>query len=184
MKESFGFTGGVDQFFYLSQSGVSTVPGVDDAKEFAAVQAAMSTIGINDTEQWAIWQILGGILHLGNIQFAGDTKATVSTPENLQWASYLLELEQPQLSRLILNRLITSGRGSAYEVPQNADQAAGMRDAVAKSLYERVFTYLVDKINFAMTPRGGASTPSSGGGRGKFFPSLLTFFFFVYFVTT
>jgi myosin heavy subunit len=59
MKESFGFTGGPEQFFYLSQSGVSTVSGVDDRKEFEVVQGAMTTIGITAEEQWAIWQILG-----------------------------------------------------------------------------------------------------------------------------
>lgn len=50
-------------------------------------------VGVRGISQWAVFQILAGILHIGNIQFSGTDKAAVSTPENLQWAGYLLELE-------------------------------------------------------------------------------------------
>ena len=53
----------------------------------------MKTVGISDEDQWSIFQVVAAVLHLGNVQFKGDPKAKVTTPENLQWASYLLEME-------------------------------------------------------------------------------------------
>jgi len=165
MCESFGLSGQPTDFFYLAQSGCTKVDNVDDKSDFAAVQNAMTVIGISEEDKWAILQVLAGILHLGNCQFQGDTQAKCSSPENLQWASYLLELEPAQLERIIINRMIVSGRNSAYEIPQNADQAASMRDACAKSLYERVFSWLVEKINASMTQGGGGG--SKGGAPPK-----------------
>lgn len=37
LKEEFGLDGGCDAFFYLAQSGCTTVEGVDDAADFQEV---------------------------------------------------------------------------------------------------------------------------------------------------
>lgn len=41
---------------------------------------------------------------------------------------------------------------STLQVPQNPVQAAARRDAVAKSLYERLFDLIVSRINVALDP--------------------------------
>ena len=42
------------------------------------------------------------------------------------------------------------GKIETYEVPQNPVQAAAARDGLAKSLYERIFDFLVARINSAL----------------------------------
>jgi len=39
-------------------------------------------------------------------------------------------------------------------VPQNADQSGSLRDALGKTLYDRIFGFIVDKINASMETRG------------------------------
>ena len=46
------------------------------------------------------------------------------------------------------------GRGSTYNVPQNVVQATAARDALAKSLYDRLFDYLVAIVNVALEKMG------------------------------
>ncbi len=50
MREAFGL-GGVADYFYLSQSGVTTVTGVNDSQSFQEVLQAMKVVGISDTDQ-------------------------------------------------------------------------------------------------------------------------------------
>jgi myosin-1 len=159
MKEAFGL-GGVGDYYYLSQSGTNSVNGVDDSVDFQEVLNAMRTIGIDDNAQWRCFQVLAAILHIGNITFDGDPKGVVTNMDELRWAAYLLSVEEARLSHMLTVRLMASPRGSMYESPQNGIQCYAMRDALAKTLYNRVFTWLVEKINESMKPQGL-------GGRGN-----------------
>ncbi|KAH9816800.1 myosin-2 [Melampsora americana] len=64
----------ISKFHYLNQGGASAekINSVDDKKEFALTQDALSTVGIGMTQQWAIFKLLAALLHLGNI----DIKAS------------------------------------------------------------------------------------------------------------
>ncbi len=144
----------VKDFYYLNQTGVYDIPNVDDSADFQDVLQAFNVLQIPWEEQWKCFQVLSAILHIGNISFEGDPRATVTNETELQWASYLLGLDQQKLAHMLTTRLIISPRGSTYSSPQNAVQCCAMRDALAKTLYDRIFNWLVEKINSAMVPVG------------------------------
>lgn len=98
----------------------------------------MKTVGISSEDQDAIFRILAGILHLGNIEFrpAGQDKAMVSdkscmlsfishvmTHSALGIAANLLGVSEQDLESALLTRHITSGsaRASTYAVPLNVE---------------------------------------------------------------
>lgn len=54
-------------YAYLNQSDVYTLPGVDNAQEFAHTRAAMSAVGISEQQQEEVFRMLSALLHLGNI---------------------------------------------------------------------------------------------------------------------
>jgi len=146
---------GVEDFHYVNQSGCYTVDDVDDAKDFQEVVGAMNTMGIHAAEQDNIFEIIAGILHLGNIVFQEDGRgnAYISDKTELNIAASLWRVNPEDLEYCMLFRQMTSGVGSRQEVfqsPLNLAQAQGTRDALARDLYDRLFTYLVDKVNLAL----------------------------------
>eukprot|EP00618_Florenciella_parvula_P031198 CAMPEP_0119529378 /NCGR_PEP_ID=MMETSP1344-20130328/43398_1 /TAXON_ID=236787 /ORGANISM="Florenciella parvula, Strain CCMP2471" /LENGTH=54 /DNA_ID=CAMNT_0007568997 /DNA_START=58 /DNA_END=219 /DNA_ORIENTATION=- len=46
------------------------------------------------------------------------------------------------------------GKVETYEVPLNPTQAAAARDAVSKTIYSRLFDYLVLRVNNALDAAG------------------------------
>ncbi len=151
-REDFGLQE-ADAFEYLNKC--TTIDNVDDAADFQEVVEAMNTVGISADEQYNIFRVLSAILYLGNIAFQGDAPAKVVNRDWLDFAAYLLGVKSDDLGNILVHRSISTGskRGSVYAVPQNADQAAKIRDALAKALYSRVFDYIVECINKSMRKR-------------------------------
>lgn len=46
-----------------------SIPNVDDAKEYESLRESMTVVGINEQEQSNLFQLLSGLLRLGNIEF-------------------------------------------------------------------------------------------------------------------
>ena len=73
----------------------------------------------------------------------------------LELAASMFNVEPFALQNAILFRVINTGqqggRQSTYNVPQNIEQAAYARDAVAKAVYTRLFDYLIGCVNAALS---------------------------------
>jgi myosin-1 len=159
--------GSPSDYRYLAQSGAYSVDGVDDREMFHEVAAAMVTVGISPEEQWYIFSTFAAILHLGNVGLEGQdapAKLARGSEYSLDMASYLLGVDKTELFGSINHKTVTMGgrRGSVVRVPQNADQSAQIRDALAKELYSRIFDLVVAKLNYVMDPRVYNQTPQHG----------------------
>lgn len=56
----------------MAQRGALTDINRDDVKDFQRTWTAMDHMGLVDNEKMAIFGIIAGILHLGNISFEDD----------------------------------------------------------------------------------------------------------------
>lgn len=139
----------------MSKSGCYTVDGMNDTHEFDDVTNAMRVINITDTDQFNIFRIIAGILHLGNIHFKSD--GNYAQPDNLtslEYPAYLLGIDKETLRQKLISRTIETksggGRSERIDVTLNVEQADYTRDALSKAIYSRLFDHLVTVINQAM----------------------------------
>ncbi|KAG9415669.1 hypothetical protein AC1031_000051 [Aphanomyces cochlioides] len=158
-RASFGLSNNPSDYQYLRVSKCFSVDDVNDEEEFQATMTAMQHVGIKKKQIELVVQMLAGILHLGNVDFAPlqveDAEGSaVAETSSLDLACKLLGLDGPALSRAFcfkwLHTMAPGGKIESYEVPQNPDQARSQRDAIAKFLYSSMFDFLVERINVAL----------------------------------
>ncbi|KAJ7312523.1 hypothetical protein OS493_039634, partial [Desmophyllum pertusum] len=153
-KGHFGLQGKTEDYYYLNQSGVYTIDGKDDKKDYKATRAAMDVVGLDHVKQETMFQLLSAILHLGNVEFKENGNVAFPTDEKLlQCLARLLGVNKENLQEKLVSVITETRWGGRVEITKktnNKDQAVVARDTLAKALYSHLFDYLVQVINNAM----------------------------------
>lgn len=66
----FTFLGHQDEFHYLNQGENPFIDAVDDLSTFEDTMNALTVLGFSKSEQFNMFKILAGVLHLGNVRFS------------------------------------------------------------------------------------------------------------------
>ncbi|KAJ6658902.1 hypothetical protein lerEdw1_019538 [Lerista edwardsae] len=149
-----------NKYRFLSNGHV-TIPGQQDKDMFHETMEAMRIMSIPDDEQMGLLRVISGVLQLGNIVFKKERNTDqASMPDNTaaQKVSHLLGINVTDFTRGILTPRIKVGRDYVQKA-QTKEQADFAIEALAKATYERMFRWLVMRINKALdkTKRQGAS---------------------------
>jgi myosin-5 len=155
LRSRLGLKNDIYAFNYLNQSGCVDVDSIDDINgeelSFSETQQAMLSMKIVGEELDFVYSVLGGILHLGNVEFEDDETAeksivTESSMSAIALAAGLFQVPSDQLS-LVLRQRVRRVGGQPIASPLTATEASQTRDALAKSIYDKLFTWLVQRIN-------------------------------------
>lgn len=137
-----------EDYFYMNQGDAMVIPDVNDKEEFNITTNALDMIGINKDTQSQIYQVLAGILHIGNIEIKKmrNDASVSSTDENLTIACDLLGIDSSNFAKWITKKQIIT-RSESIVSNLNFNQAIVVRDSVAKFIYSALFDWLVVTIN-------------------------------------
>ncbi|XP_042279617.1 myosin-10 isoform X3 [Thunnus thynnus] len=146
--------GTADEYRFLS-GGSIPVPGQSDSENFTQTMDSMAIMGFNPEELLSMLKVISSVLQFGNISFTKEkNQDQASMPDNTaaQKLCHLLGINVLEFTRAILTPRIKVGREYVQKA-QTKEQADFAVEALAKATYERLFRWLVHRINRALDRR-------------------------------
>ena len=129
----------------------------EDAADFAEMKDAMGKIGFSEDLQTTLLKLVAAVVNLGSLQFApsGSEHCTITNQDVLGNVAALLGTEVAELQTALTYRVVAA-RGEVMKSELNVDAASHARNALAKALYDSVFTHVVRQINASIEVAPGS----------------------------
>ncbi|XP_063312181.1 myosin-4-like [Pelobates fuscus] len=135
--------------FPLVSQGEITVASIDDQEELMATDEAIDILGFNADEKIGIYKLTGAVMHHGNMKFKQKQREEQAEPDGTEVAdkiAYLMGLNSSDLLKALCyprvkvgNEFVTKG--------QTVQQVHNSVGALSKSVYEKMFLWMVIRIN-------------------------------------
>ncbi|XP_063066796.1 myosin heavy chain, fast skeletal muscle-like [Engraulis encrasicolus] len=135
--------------FPMCSQGQITVASINDAEELQATDEAIDILGFTAEDKVTIYKLTGAVLHHGNMKFKQKQREEQAEPDGTEDAdkvAYLMGLNSADMLKGLCyprvkvgNEYVTKG--------QTVPQVNNAVSALAKSVYERMFLWMVIRIN-------------------------------------
>ncbi|XP_029466747.1 myosin-4-like [Rhinatrema bivittatum] len=129
--------------------GELTVKSINDEEELLATDSAIDILGFVQDEKVGIYKMTGAVMHHGNMKFKQKQREEQAEPDGTEVAdkiAYLMGLNSADLLKALCyprvkvgNEYVTKG-----QTVQQVNNAVG---ALSKSIYEKLFLWMVTRIN-------------------------------------
>uniref|UniRef100_A0A8C6QMF2 Myosin 1H n=1 Tax=Nannospalax galili TaxID=1026970 RepID=A0A8C6QMF2_NANGA len=136
---------------YLSQGHCVKETSINDKNNWKTMSNAFSVIDFTAADLENLFGIIASVLHLGNICFEENKHgcATVPDTHEIKWIAKLLGVCPAILLEALTHRKIEA-KTEEVICPLPVELSVYARDAMAKAVYGRTFTWLVNKINSSL----------------------------------
>ncbi|XP_067934572.1 unconventional myosin-Id-like [Watersipora subatra] len=141
-------------YAYTRSSGAEAwkVSSINDKKLFKDVEHALRSMGVDANEINTLWRIIAAVIHLGALNFEEKPtrnnahEVVVTTKKVLKNIAELLSVPEDDLQRTLCFRVVAAG-GDVLDKGHTEKEAVVAKDAFAKNLYDRLFTWIVATLN-------------------------------------
>ncbi|KAI0828577.1 nonmuscle myosin heavy chain b [Trametes gibbosa] len=158
LKDTLLLDGGVEDYEYLNKSR-REVDGIDDREEWHLLKNALDTVGFTAAEQLDLFRVVAAVLHIGNIVINATRSddAVMPDPSQAERVCHLLGIPLTEFTKGLLRPRVLAGREWVTQA-RTRQQALDELSALCKTLYEKSFGMLVDRINRALDRPSSKST--------------------------
>ncbi|KAM6927644.1 myosin heavy chain, fast skeletal muscle-like isoform 2-T2 [Xenentodon cancila] len=139
----------------MISQGEITVKSINDIEEFIATDTAIDILGFTAEEKIGMYKLTGAVMHHGNMKFKQKQREEQAEPDGTEVAdkiAYLMGLNSADLLKALCyprvkvgNEFVTKGQ----TVPQVNNSVM----ALCKSVYEKMFLWMVVRINEMLDTR-------------------------------
>uniref|UniRef100_A0A3P8QDV0 Myosin, heavy chain b n=1 Tax=Astatotilapia calliptera TaxID=8154 RepID=A0A3P8QDV0_ASTCA len=133
----------------MISQGEITVTSINDVEEFIATDTAIDILGFTADEKISMYKLTGAVMHHGNMKFKQKQREEQAEPDGTEVAdkiAYLMGLNSADLLKALCyprvkvgNEYVTKG--------QTVPQVNNSVNALSKSVYEKMFLWMVVRIN-------------------------------------
>jgi myosin heavy chain 6/7 len=138
---------------------------IDDITEWGETNEAFKVYGMSEEEIKEVWRVVASVLTFGQLEFAdgpGDShQATLTNDAAAQKAASLFGINAAALTKSLTKPRIKAGTETVQRA-QSKEQVDLAVKALAKSIYEKLFLWIVQRINNSLDQcRGRGSKVSA-----------------------
>ncbi|XP_048122941.1 myosin-7-like [Alosa alosa] len=141
-------------YSFISQ-GETTVQSINDGDELKATDDAFDVLGFTPEEKNSIYKLTGAIMHYGNLKFKQkqrEEQAEADGTEDADKSAYLMGLNSADLIKALCHPRVKVGNEWVTK-GQNVQQVYYAVGALAKAVYEKMFLWMVVRINQSLDTR-------------------------------
>ncbi|CAJ0585620.1 unnamed protein product, partial [Mesorhabditis spiculigera] len=155
LKEKLILDKPITEYWFVAQAEL-TVDGIDDVEEMQATEESFDILNFTPEEKYDCYRLMAAHMHMGCMKFKQRPREEQAEPDGQEGAekackNYGVDVDQ-FIKALVSPRVKV---GSEWVTKgQNVDQVNWAIGAMAKSLYARVFHWIVKKCNETLDQQG------------------------------
>merc|ERR1712102_58289 len=150
LKEKCLLSNDVYDYWWVSQ-GKTTVPSIDDKEDMMFAHEAYGILGFTNEEKYNIYKLTAVVMHMGNftkdfVPVGKEEQAEVKDETNAEKVANICGIDKEWMITYFCKPKLKVGTEWVSK-GQTCDGASSSVGGIGRSIYERLFTFIMTKCN-------------------------------------